>query len=184
MSPKSYDYQLFESTNGVCGIAWSNTGIRLFQLPSRTMQATERNLLRRLPNAKAGAPPPLVIDAITAAERYFSGERIDFSGIELDLAEQSDFSRRCYQAARRVGWGQTTTYGTLAKELGGAPDTAREVGRAMAGNPIPLIVPCHRVLAAGGQLGGFSAPGGSDAKLRMLQLEGYRVSATVADQQS
>jgi methylated-DNA-[protein]-cysteine S-methyltransferase len=73
-------------------------------------------------------------------------------------------------------WGQTTTYGALAKELGAGPQAARAVGEAMARNPIPLIVPCHRVLAAGGELGGFSAPGGTDTKLRMLELEGVRIS--------
>jgi methylated-DNA-[protein]-cysteine S-methyltransferase len=184
MNSKTYGYHLFESASGSCGIAWSDTGIRLFQLPSRSVEAAERNLLRRLPDASAGAPPPLVLDAIAAAARYFDGEKIDFSAIELDLGEQSVFARRCYGAARLIGWGQTTTYGTLAKELGGAPESAREVGQAMANNPIPLIIPCHRVLAAGGKLGGFSAPGGSEAKLRMLQLEGYRTNAAPPEQRS
>lgn len=184
MSSKTYSYQLFETSAGYCGIAWSDAGIRLFQLPSRSPDVTARNLLRRLPGAELGTPPPFALAAVTAATRYFAGEKIDFSDIKLDLAEQSNFSLQCYAAARQVGWGQTTTYGTLAKELGGGPETAREVGQAMASNPIPLIVPCHRVLAAGGKLGGFSAPGGSQAKLRMLQLEGFRVDAPPPTQQS
>jgi methylated-DNA-[protein]-cysteine S-methyltransferase len=184
MSSKDYAYHLFESASGSCGIAWSDAGIRVFQLPSRDMDAADRNLLRRLPGAEPKTPPPFVLDAVASAKLYFDGERIDFSGIELDLGEQSVFSRRCYVAARQVCWGRTTTYGTLARELGGGPETAREVGQAMANNPIPLIIPCHRVLAAGGKLGGFSAPGGSAAKLRMLELEGFRVVAPAPAQQS
>jgi O-6-methylguanine DNA methyltransferase len=80
-----------------------------------------------------------------------------------------------YAAARRVGWGHTTSYGALTKEVGAGPEAARDVGQAMARNPVPLIIPCHRVLAAGGKIGGFSAPGGSAAKLRMLALEGVHV---------
>ena len=148
------------------------------------MDATERNLLRRLPGAAASQPTPPVLDAVAAARRYFAGAQTDFSHFELDLGEQTVFFRRCYVAARQIGWGQTTTYGTLAKQLGGGPETAREVGQAMASNPIPLIIPCHRVLAAGGKLGGFSAPGGSEAKLRMLELEGFRVNAPPPSQQA
>jgi methylated-DNA-[protein]-cysteine S-methyltransferase len=184
MSSKIYAYHLFESAGGFCGIAWSECAIRLFQLPSEAMHAAERNLLRRLPGAELAAPPSFVLGAVSFVRRYFDGEKIDFAGIELDLGEQSVFSKRCYAAARQVCWGQTTTYGALAKELGGGPDAAREVGQAMANNPIPLIIPCHRVLAAGGKLGGFSAPGGSAAKLRMLELEGFRAPAPAPEQQS
>ena len=104
-------------------------------------------------------PPPLVEKVIAAAKRYFAGEKIDFSDAVLDLGEQDELFTRIYDAARRVGYGQTTTYGTLAKQLGGDWEMAREVGQAMAKNPVPLIIPCHRVLAAGGKVGGFSAPG-------------------------
>jgi methylated-DNA-[protein]-cysteine S-methyltransferase len=108
-------------------------------------------------------------------KRYFAGEQIDFSNVRLDLEGQDAFFKQVYAATRRVGWGRTTTYGTLAKELGVGPERARDVGEAMAKNPVPLIVPCHRVLAAGGKVGGFSAPGGSGAKVRMLELEGVYV---------
>jgi methylated-DNA-[protein]-cysteine S-methyltransferase len=108
-------------------------------------------------------------------QRYFEGEATDFSGVELDLGEQEDFLQQVYAAARRVGWGQTTTYGALAKELGAGPEAARDVGQAMARNPVPLIIPCHRVLATGGRIGGFSAPGGAATKLRMLELEGVEL---------
>lgn len=123
-------------------------------------------------------------EAIAAVKRYFAGEKMDFSNIQLDLGEQDEFFQQIYAATRRVGWGHTTTYGTLAKELGAGPKAARDVGQAMANNPIPLIIPCHRVLAAGGKVGGFSAPGGSATKVRMLELEGVHVGPPEPAQQS
>lgn len=184
MNRKFSVFQTFETAGGFCAIAWSDAGIRLFQLPDRSVQATERHVLRRLPGAVAGMAPPQIGRAIAAAKRYFDGEAIEFSDFDVDLSEQREFSRRCYLAARLVRWGQTTTYGTLAKELDAGPEGARDVGQAMASNPVPLIVPCHRVLAAGGKLGGFSAPGGAAAKLRMLELEGYRIAPKAPAQKS
>jgi methylated-DNA-[protein]-cysteine S-methyltransferase len=168
-------YLIFETAGGFCGIAWNNVGITRFQLPTRNAEATERNLLRRVPGAKPGAPTPEVVEAVAAVKRYFEGEKTDFSGFRLDLGEQDPFFERVYAAARRIGWGHTTTYGALAKDLGAGPEAARDVGQAMARNPVALIIPCHRVLAAGGKAGGFSAPGGSAAKIRMLALEGVHV---------
>ena len=109
---------------------------------------------------------------IAAAKRYFAGEKTDFSHIALALDDQEEFFRRIYEALRRIGWGETTTYGALAKQLGAGPEAARDVGIAMSRNPVPLIIPCHRCLAAGNKLGGFSAPGGTNSKIRMLALEG------------
>jgi methylated-DNA-[protein]-cysteine S-methyltransferase len=129
-------------------------------------------------------PPPRVLDAVAAAKHYFLGEKTDFSDFLLDLDAQSEFFKQVYAAARRVSWGQTTTYGALAKALAAGPEGARDIGQAMANNPIPLIVPCHRVLAAGGKLGGFSAPGGAAAKIRMLELEGVNVGPPRPAQQS
>jgi len=106
-----------------------------------------------------------------------------FSRFKLDLGERDPFFQRIYAAARQVGWGRTTTYGALAKELGAGPEAARDVGEAMAKNPVALIIPCHRVLAAGGKVGGFSAPGGSAAKIRMLALEGVHVEPAPPAQQ-
>ena len=168
-------YFVFETAAGFCGIAWNDVGITRFQLPAKSAGATERLVRRRLPSAKAGEPPPAVAAAVAAAQRYFAGEETDFSGFTLDLGEQLPFFRQIYAAARRVGWGRTTTYGTLAKELGAGPEGARDVGQAMAQNPVALIIPCHRVLAAGGKVGGFSAPGGAAAKTRMLELEGIHL---------
>ena len=175
MSPSKHYYLIFETAGGFCGIAWNDVGITRFQLPSRSAAATEHNLLRRIPDASPGTPPREVVEAVAAVKRYFAGEETDFSGFTLDLGEQEPFFEQIYAAARRVGWGHTTTYGALAKELGAGPEAARDVGVAMARNPVALIIPCHRVLAAGGKVGGFSAPGGSTAKIRMLELEGVHV---------
>jgi len=166
------NYDVFDTAHGLCGIAWNDNGIARFQLPASSEDATERNILRRVPGAERGTPPPEVLAVIDNARRYFAGERIDFAGVPVDLDGQDEFFRRIYEALRGVGWGRTTTYGTLARELGAGPEAARDVGIAMARNPVPLIIPCHRCLAAGNRPGGFSAPGGTDAKLRMLKLEG------------
>jgi len=179
-----HHYLIFETAGGFCGIAWSDVGITRFQLPTKTAEATERLLLRRLPDAEPSTPTPDVLETVAAVKRYFQGEEIDFSGVELDLAGQDDFFRNIYAAARRVGWGRTTTYGALAKELGAGPEAARDVGQAMAKNPVALIIPCHRVLAAGGKIGGFSAPGGSSSKTRMLELEGVQLGPPPPAQQS
>jgi methylated-DNA-[protein]-cysteine S-methyltransferase len=164
-------YFTFETASGFCGIAWNDAGITRFQLPAKSAKTAERLMQRRAPGVQQGVPTPTVGEAVAAVKRYFEGNETDFSQLELDLDGQDEFFKRVYAAARRIKWGQTTTYGDLAKELGGGPETARDVGQAMARNPIPLIIPCHRVLAAGGKIGGFSAPGGAAAKIRMLGLE-------------
>jgi methylated-DNA-[protein]-cysteine S-methyltransferase len=184
LNQAAHQYLIFETAAGFCGIAWNGVGITRFQLPARSADATERNLRRRLPDAEPGTPPPPVFEAIAAAKRYFEGENVDFSGVRLDLDGQDEFFQRIYAAARRVAWGRTTTYGGLAKELRAGPESARDVGQAMAGNPVPLIIPCHRVLAAGGKVGGFSAPGGSAAKVRMLELEGVHLEPPPPAQRS
>jgi methylated-DNA-[protein]-cysteine S-methyltransferase len=170
-------YSVFETAAGFGAIAWTATGIARFQLPTPTAAAAERAMRQRASVATPGTPPPAVARVIAAAQRYFAGERVDFDDVALDLEGQDEFFRRTYEALRRIGWGRTTTYGTLAKELGAGPEAARDVGEAMARNPVPLIIPCHRVLAAGGKLGGFSAPGGTATKIRMLELEGVRLGA-------
>jgi methylated-DNA-[protein]-cysteine S-methyltransferase len=175
MDRTMHHYLVFETASGFCGIAWNGAGITCLRLPTRGADAAERGLLRRMPGAEPGAPTPAVAETVAAVQRYFEGEETDFSGVALDLGDQEPFFRQVYAAARRVGWGHTTTYGALTKELGAGPEAARDVGQAMARNPVPLIIPCHRVLAAGGRIGGFSAPGGSAAKARMLALEGVHV---------
>jgi methylated-DNA-[protein]-cysteine S-methyltransferase len=184
MGQTAQHYFIFETAGGFCGIAWNNVGITRFQLPTKSAAATERLLLRRAPDAEAAEPTPEVVEAVAAAKRYFAGEKTDFSSFTLDLGEQDAFFKQIYAATRRIGWGHATTYGALAKEIGAGLEAARDIGYAMAMNPVPLIIPCHRVLAAGGKVGGFSAPGGSAAKARMLELEGVRVAQPPSAQQS
>jgi methylated-DNA-[protein]-cysteine S-methyltransferase len=184
MGQTAQHYLIFETACGFCGIAWNVVGVTRFQLPTGSAEATERILLRRMPGAEPGAATPEVVEAVAAVKRYFEGEETDFSGFTLDLDREDAFFKQIYAAARRVGWGHTTTYGTLAKELGAGPEAARDVGQAMAKNPVALIIPCHRVLAAGGKVGGFSAPGGSTAKIRMLELEGVRIAPPQPAQRS
>jgi methylated-DNA-[protein]-cysteine S-methyltransferase len=184
MDQAMHHYLIFETASGFCGMAWNNVGITCFRLPMRSADAAERSLLRRVSDAKPGAPTPEAAEAVAAAKRYFEGEETDFSGFKLDLSEQEAFFKQVYAAARRVGWGHTTTYGALTKEVGAGPEAARDVGQAMAKNPVALIIPCHRVLAAGGKVGGFSAPGGSAAKIHMLALEGVHVEKSRPVQQA
>lgn len=184
MNQTAQHYLVFETVSGFCGMAWSSAGITCFRLPTKTAEAAERLLLRKIPDAEPGTPFGQVSEAVAAVKRYFQGEKTDFSGLALDLGAQDPFFRQIYDALRAVEWGHTTTYGALAKELGAGPEAARDVGQAMAKNPVPLIIPCHRVLAAGGKIGGFSAPGGSVAKAHMLELEGIRVQARRPAQRS
>ena len=177
-------YHVFETAMGFCAIAWSDAGIVRFQLPVKSAEAADRLMRRRAPDAEPQAPSGEVAAVVAAVKRYFGGEETDFSQVRLDLAALDPFFAQIYAALRRVGWGATTTYGALAKEVGAPREAARDVGEAMARNPAPLIVPCHRVLAAGGKIGGFSAPGGSKTKARMLELEGVRVGPPEAAQQS
>ncbi|TCL72078.1 methylated-DNA--[protein]-cysteine S-methyltransferase [Rhizobium sp. BK251] len=184
MSEATQHYCIFEATGGHCGIAWSGEGISRFQLPTKSAESTERLLLRRIPGAERAAPTAEVAVVVDKVKRYFRGEEVDFVDVKVDLDGQDEFFREIYAAARRVGWGKTTTYGSLAKELGRGPEAARDVGQAMAKNPVGLIIPCHRVLAAGGKIGGFSAPGGASSKQRMLELEGVALAPPKPVQQS
>jgi methylated-DNA-[protein]-cysteine S-methyltransferase len=172
MSGTARHYFIFETTSGFCGLAWSALGVMRFQLPAKSAEAAERLLLRRAPGAEPAAPTSEIAEIVAAVKRYFEGEQTDFSQVALDLEGQDAFCKQIYAAARAVGWGRTTSYGALAKQIGAGPEAARDVGQAMARNPVALIIPCHRVLAAGGKIGGFSAPGGSASKMRMLALEG------------
>jgi len=184
MSKDMLRYHVFETAMGFCAIAWSDAGVVRFQLPTKSAEAAERMMKRRADGAEPGAPPDEIAAIVAAAKRYFAGEEMDFSRVRLDLGGEDAFFARIYEALRRVGWGRTTTYGALAKEVGAPREAAREVGEAMARNPAPLIIPCHRVVAAGGKLGGFSAPGGATTKMRMLELEGVRLAPPEAAQQS
>jgi methylated-DNA-[protein]-cysteine S-methyltransferase len=184
MSQAEQHYLVFETAMGFCAIAWSDAGVARFQLPVKSAEAADRLMRRRAVGAEPGAPPEDIAAIVAPAKRYFEGEETDFSHVQLDLGVEDAFFTQIYAALRRVGWGRTTTYGALAKEVGAGREAARDVGEAMAKNPAPLIIPCHRVLAAGGKIGGFSAPGGSRTKMRMLKLEGVRVGPPEAAQHS
>lgn len=177
-------YALFDTVAGICGLAWTTKGVVRFQLPGQSRDETERLLKRRLPDMQPGTPTPEIATTIEGIKRYFAGETIDFTGVPVDLSGQDDFFKSIYAALRQVGWGETTTYGALAKQLGAGREAARDVGVAMGRNPVALIIPCHRCLAAGGKLGGFSAPGGSDTKLKMLELEGINLASPPPAQQA
>jgi methylated-DNA-[protein]-cysteine S-methyltransferase len=184
MSAAIQHYHVFETVMGFCAIAWSDAGVARFQLPTKNAEAADRLMRRRAFGAEPGALPEGIAAVVEAAKRYFGGEDIDFSQVPLDLAGQDAFFAQIYGALRRVRWGRTTTYGALAKEVGAGREAARDVGEAMAKNPMPLIIPCHRVLAAGGKIGGFSAPGGAKTKARMLELEGVRLGPPKMAQQA
>ncbi|HWA02290.1 MAG TPA: methylated-DNA--[protein]-cysteine S-methyltransferase [Rhizomicrobium sp.] len=185
MTTTAQHYGIFETSQGMCAIAWSSRGVTRLRLPEAGADAAERGLLKRIPQATPAPPPPEIVRAIVAIKRYFSGERADFSDIPVDLGVQDEFFSKVYAAARRLPWGETTTYGELAKSVGRSDwEAARDVGQAMARNPVPLIVPCHRVLAAGNKVGGFSAPGGAATKIRMLALEGVVLGASAGAQPS
>ena len=164
-------YCLFDTAFGHVGLAWSEGGITRLQLPEKTAAATERRLLTRAGAGIPANPPPHAQRVMAEVLRYFEGDRVDFASAMLDLSTTSAFHQEIYTAARRIAWGDTTTYGGLAKAAG-YPDAARAVGQAMGSNPVPVIIPCHRVQASGGKSGGFSAYGGAVTKDKMLALEG------------
>ena len=164
-------YTLFATPIGECGIAWNVRGICAVQLPESAAAVTRARLQRRQPRAQSAAPPPPIRRAMSAIVRLLKGESRELGPLAIDYGGASEFHRRVCEAARAIPAGQTLTYGELAARLG-QPGAARAVGGVMARNALPIIVPCHRVLAAGGRPGGFSAHGGVTTKLRMLRIEG------------
>jgi methylated-DNA-[protein]-cysteine S-methyltransferase len=171
--PDAVRHCLFETAFDVCGIAWGARGLIAVQLADGTRVQTERRLAARSGSVGAATPPPWAAALISDMQRYLTGIRIDFSGVGVDLEQLEPFRRRLYTTLRTVGFGTTVTYRELAERIGATgPEAARDVGAAMGRNPVPIVIPCHRVLAAGGKLGGFSAPGGVATKARLLALEG------------
>jgi methylated-DNA-[protein]-cysteine S-methyltransferase len=166
---------LFDTAIGRCGIAWGGRGIVGVQLPEAYEAATRARLLRRFPDAREGEPPATVRRAVDAITALLRGERTDLTSVPLDMERVPEFHRRVYEAARAIPPGSTRSYGEIAKQLG-EPGSARAVGQALGRNPFAIVVPCHRVLAAGGRSGGFSATGGVTTKLRMLAIEGARAN--------
>ena len=163
-------FTIFDTAIGSCGIAWSARGIVGFQLPERSAAWMRKRMASRF-GASESAPTSAVQRAIDGVVALLRGEPADLTFITLDTDGVPEFHRRVYDVARTIRPGETMTYGEIAKRLGD-PGSARAVGQALGRNPIPVIVPCHRVLAAGGKSGGFSAPGGTATKLNLLALEG------------
>jgi methylated-DNA-[protein]-cysteine S-methyltransferase len=161
---------LFDTAIGRCATAWSVRGIVGVLLPERDDGAMRARLLRRHPGARESAPPKDVERAIASMVALVTGEPRDLTDVVLDFAGAPEFHRRVYAVARTIKPGTTLTYGAIAARLG--EKDARGVGEALGQNPCPIIVPCHRVVAAGGKTGGFSAPGGAATKRRLLAIEG------------
>ncbi len=164
-------YACFDTALGTCGIAWGREGLLGVQLPEFDASATRVRMQRRFPHLAEAPPPTEVLQAIAGVQGLLRGERVDLRSIRLDMSGVPEFHQRTYALARCLAVGETITYGEMARRLG-QPGAARAVGQAMGSNPFAPVVPCHRVLAAGGRSGGFSAPGGAHTKLRMLAIEG------------
>lgn len=167
-------FAVFDTAIGWCGIAWSDKGIAGVQLPAADEEATRTRMRRKCHSASDATPPATVQHTIDGIVALLGGKAIDFAGVMLDMDGVPEFHRRVYDVARTIRAGRTMTYGEIATALD-APGTAQTVGYALGRNPFPIIVPCHRVLAAGGKPGGFSAPGGVQTKVRMLAIEGVKV---------
>jgi methylated-DNA-[protein]-cysteine S-methyltransferase len=162
---------LFDTAIGRCGLAWRAARLRAVQLPERSDEATVRRLANKCPGPVAVDPPPAVADAVEAMTALLAGQRRDLSGIDLDLDGIGPFEQAVYNVTRTIPPGQTLTYGEVARRIGN-PGAAQAVGRALGANPLPIVIPCHRVLGADGRLVGFSATGGTETKRRMLVIEG------------
>jgi methylated-DNA-[protein]-cysteine S-methyltransferase len=163
-------FMLFETTIGRCAIAWGERGVLGMQLPEARDHKTRARILRRFPGAREAKPTLTVQRAVQGITALLRGEASDLSWVELDMGKVPSFYRQVYEIARTIPPGATLSYGAIAARLG-APGSARAVGQALARNPLAIIVPCHRVVAAGGKVGGFSASGGITTKLRLLSIE-------------
>jgi methylated-DNA-[protein]-cysteine S-methyltransferase len=170
------DYTFFDTAIGRAAIAWDERGIVAVQLPGASEPRTRARIVRTFPDAREASPPAAVQGTIDGIVALLGGGAVDLTGAVLDTGRIPDFHRRVYAVARTIPPGRTLTYGEIAQRLGD-PSAARAVGQALGANPFPIIVPCHRVLAANGKPGGFSAPGGTATKLRLLRIEGAEAAA-------
>jgi methylated-DNA-[protein]-cysteine S-methyltransferase len=170
-------FAMFDTAIGHCGIAWRERGVVAVQLPMSNQDKTRKRIHQRFGEIEEASPPPAVQHAIDGMVELLSGKPNDLADIALDLDGVPEFDRGVYDIARKIPPGQTLTYGDIAKRLGGV-QLSRDVGQALGHNPCPIVVPCHRVLAAGGKPGGFSANGGVATKLKMLAIEGAVVNHT------
>lgn len=166
-----------ETELGWLGLVWRDASIIRLFVPERERISIERRIERFDPSAQAvhiDEAPRFVGEIVDQLLSYARGEAVDFSETAVSAGDVGPMREAIYAALRTVGYGETLTYGELAARAG-YPGMAREIGEAMGKNPVPIIVPCHRVLAAGGKIGGFSAPGGSRTKERLLALEGVQL---------
>jgi methylated-DNA-[protein]-cysteine S-methyltransferase len=170
------NFTLFETAIGWAGLAWGEHGLVGVHLPERESDTARRSFQRRFPEALEAAPPELLSPVIEGIRALMRGEKADMTGAELDLDRVSAFNAQVYAIARRIPPGETLTYGEVAVKLGDRL-LARDVGAALGQNTWPIVVPCHRVTAAGGKLGGFSARGGARTKLKLLAIEGAPAAA-------
>ena len=169
-------YTLFTTPLGCCGIAWGQQALTCVQLPEADEAVTRQRMARRFPDCAEDMPPPFVLDAIAAITALLEGrptEPRDLTHLPLDMEGVPPFHQRVYELTRRIPPGATMTYGEVAQRLG-EPGAARAVGQALGANPFAPVVPCHRVLGAQTGTGGFSAHGGLQTKLKMLEIEGAR----------
>lgn len=164
-------FALFDTAIGPCGLAWGARGLLAVQLPEANAEATRMRVRRRGSGLSEQDPPAAIKDVIEAIVTHLQGQARDFAAVALDMESLPAFHRLVYAAARRIPSGETRSYGEIAKMVG-EPGAARAVGQALGRNPFPIIVPCHRVLAAGGAPGGFSARGGATTKFKILAIEG------------
>jgi methylated-DNA-[protein]-cysteine S-methyltransferase len=170
-------FALFDTPIGICGIEWGPRGINGLQLPMGSDEKTRTRIRQRRADIAETQPTEEVQRAIDRIVKLLAGERDDLRDIALDFDGVPEFNRGVYDIARAIPPGQTMTYGDIAKRLGGV-QLSRDVGQALGRNPCPIVVPCHRVLAAGQKPGGFSAKGGTSTKLKMLAIEGAAVNHT------
>jgi methylated-DNA-[protein]-cysteine S-methyltransferase len=168
-------FVLFDTVIGRCGLAWGQRGLIGVQLPEATPGAAWARLRKRFPDAVETDPPDETDAVIDRIRDLLGGERDDLADVPLALEGQSSFNLRVYEIARAIRPGETSTYGQVAAAMG-EPGASRAVGKALGENPWPIVVPCHRVLAASGKMGGFSANGGAETKARLLTLEKAKTS--------
>ncbi len=163
---------LFDTALGRCGLAWREAGLVAVSFPEADDEKTKSRLRRRAPKAKEASAPSENIGKIIADVRaLFDGEAVDLADAKLDLTEISEFDQAVYALSLDIKPGETKTYGDLARALGDV-SLSRRVGQSLGRNPFPIVVPCHRIVGAGGAMTGFSAPGGTEIKRKLLKIEG------------
>src|SRR2546421_9750039 len=170
-------FAIFDTAIGPCGIVWGERGITGVQLPMGSEDKTRKRIHQRNGDLPEAEPTGEVRRAVDEIKELLAGKPKDLSDVVLDLDDVPEFNRGVYDIARTIPPGKTMTYGDIAKKLGGV-ELSRDVGQALGRNPCPIVVPCHRVLAAGNKPGGFSANGGVVTKLKMLTIEGAVVNHT------